>query len=94
MLLPLGMVHGHQLVPWGDAESLAVINRQLDCDILITGHTNKVEICCWESALELSIKSIPLLLRAFKSVPSISVHCTLCTTAPTVTGHWTILFIF
>ena len=43
------MVHGHQLVPWGDAESLAVINRQLDCDILITGHTNKVEICCWES---------------------------------------------
>jgi vacuolar protein sorting-associated protein 29 len=33
----------HQVVPWGDAESLALINRQLDCDILISGHTNKFE---------------------------------------------------
>ncbi|XP_023341009.1 vacuolar protein sorting-associated protein 29 [Eurytemora carolleeae] len=39
----IGVCHGHQVVPWGDAESLAVINRQLDCDILITGHTHKFE---------------------------------------------------
>ena len=39
----IGICHGHQLVPWGDAEALATINRQLDCDILITGHTHKFE---------------------------------------------------
>merc|ERR1711971_427678 len=39
----IGVCHGHQVVPWGDAESLALINRQLDCDILISGHTNKFE---------------------------------------------------
>ncbi len=58
----IGLCHGHQLVPWGDAEgevfcltidenppyihiflALATINRQLDCDILITGHTHKFE---------------------------------------------------
>merc|ERR1711942_157579 len=39
----IGVCHGHQLIPWGDQESLALINRQLDCDILITGHTNKFE---------------------------------------------------
>merc|ERR1712013_873210 len=33
----IGVCHGHQVVPWGDQESLALINRQLDCDILITG---------------------------------------------------------
>jgi len=39
----IGLCHGHQLVPWGDAESLALIQRQLDVDILITGHTHKFE---------------------------------------------------
>jgi len=39
----IGLCHGHQLVPWGDADALATINRQLDCDILITGHTHKFE---------------------------------------------------
>ena len=39
----IGLCHGHQLVPWGDAEALATLNRQLDCDILISGHTHKFE---------------------------------------------------
>ena len=38
----MGLTHGHQVVPWGDIESLALIQRQLDVDILITGHTHKV----------------------------------------------------
>lgn len=37
------MCHGHQIVPWGNPEALAVIQRQLDVDILITGHTHKFE---------------------------------------------------
>lgn len=40
----IGLIHGHQIVPWGDAHSLAVIQRQLDVDILITGHTHRNEV--------------------------------------------------
>jgi vacuolar protein sorting-associated protein 29 len=36
----IGMIHGHQVVPWGDLEALANIQRQLDCDILLSGHTH------------------------------------------------------
>lgn len=39
----IGLCHGHQLVPWGDPEALATLNRQLDCDILISGHTHRFE---------------------------------------------------
>lgn len=39
----IGLCHGHQVVPWGDIESLAMLQRQLDVDILITGHTHKFE---------------------------------------------------
>eukprot|EP00245_Coleochaete_scutata_P006274 TRINITY_DN2055_c0_g2_i1.p1 TRINITY_DN2055_c0_g2~~TRINITY_DN2055_c0_g2_i1.p1 ORF type:complete len:191 (-),score=47.06 TRINITY_DN2055_c0_g2_i1:382-954(-) len=37
----VGLCHGHQVVPWGDVESLAMLQRQLDVDILITGHTHQ-----------------------------------------------------
>jgi vacuolar protein sorting-associated protein 29 len=38
----VGLCHGHQIVPWGDEESLAIYARQLDVDILVTGHTHKM----------------------------------------------------
>jgi vacuolar protein sorting-associated protein 29 len=31
-------------VPWGDKESLNILQRQLDCDVLITGHTHRLSI--------------------------------------------------
>eukprot|EP00638_Chattonella_subsalsa_P016634 CAMPEP_0117832124 /NCGR_PEP_ID=MMETSP0949-20121206/9522_1 /TAXON_ID=44440 /ORGANISM="Chattonella subsalsa, Strain CCMP2191" /LENGTH=194 /DNA_ID=CAMNT_0005673501 /DNA_START=14 /DNA_END=598 /DNA_ORIENTATION=- len=37
----IGLAHGHQVVPWGDPQSLAMLQRQLDVDILITGHTHQ-----------------------------------------------------
>jgi len=36
----IGLIHGHQVVPWGDLEALSAVQRQLDCDILISGHTH------------------------------------------------------
>ncbi|GFS20066.1 vacuolar protein sorting-associated protein 29 [Elysia marginata] len=39
----IGLCHGHQVVPWGDIESLAMVQRQLDVDILISGHTHKFQ---------------------------------------------------
>ena len=40
----IGLIHGHQIVPWGDSLSLAMIQRQLDVDILISGHTHQNEV--------------------------------------------------
>ena len=37
----IGLIHGHQVTPWGDLEALASIQRKLDCDILIHGHTHE-----------------------------------------------------
>lgn len=39
----IGLIHGHQVIPWGDLASLALLQRQLDVDILISGHTHKFE---------------------------------------------------
>jgi len=39
----IGICHGHQIVPWGDRQALSILQRQLDVDVLITGHTHKYE---------------------------------------------------
>ena len=36
----IGVFHGHQIVPYGNREALAVVLRRLDVDILVTGHTH------------------------------------------------------
>ena len=38
--LKVGVAHGHQVVPWGDHESLAALARQMDVDVLVTGGTH------------------------------------------------------
>ena len=35
----IGMIHGHQIVPWGDLYSLSAKRKTLDCDILLHGFT-------------------------------------------------------
>ncbi|NXT02538.1 VPS29 protein, partial [Jacana jacana] len=39
----IGLIHGHQVIPWGDMASLVLLQRQLDVDILISGHTHRFE---------------------------------------------------
>lgn len=34
------MIHGHQVIPWGDIESLKCYQRELGCDILASAHTH------------------------------------------------------
>jgi vacuolar protein sorting-associated protein 29 len=40
----IGIIHGHQVLPWGDLEALGIAQRQLGCDILISGHTHKTQV--------------------------------------------------
>lgn len=38
--IKIGVVHGHQCIPTGDIDSLRSIARQMDVDVLISGHTH------------------------------------------------------
>ena len=40
----IGMIHGHQILPWGNTEALASVQRELGCDILLSGHTHIFDI--------------------------------------------------
>ncbi|CAK4481791.1 unnamed protein product [Aphanomyces euteiches] len=40
----IGLCHGHQIVPWGDVDCLAALQRKLNVDILVTGHTHQFKL--------------------------------------------------
>mmetsp|Transcript_32295 Transcript_32295/g.36745 ORF Transcript_32295/g.36745 Transcript_32295/m.36745 type:complete len:192 (+) Transcript_32295:49-624(+) len=37
----IGIVHGHQVLPWNDQAALGRMRRKLHCDVLISGHTHQ-----------------------------------------------------
>mmetsp|Transcript_10189 Transcript_10189/g.30676 ORF Transcript_10189/g.30676 Transcript_10189/m.30676 type:complete len:198 (-) Transcript_10189:592-1185(-) len=41
--LKVGLIHGHQIVPWGHAEALSITQRRLGVDILVSGHTHVLQ---------------------------------------------------
>ena len=47
----IGLIHGHQVLPWGDLESLGTVQRSLGCDILISGHTHKSSVVVKDNIL-------------------------------------------
>ena len=68
----IGMIHGHQIMPLGDLDSLSNIQRELDCDILLYGHTHKLNIVTKDNKLFLNPGSItgalsPLMEDCFPS---------------------------
>ena len=40
----ISVTNGHQIIPWGDIESLSSIQKLTGCDILISGYTHKPSI--------------------------------------------------
>lgn len=44
--IKIGVIHGHQCVPTGDLGSLSAIARQMDVDVLVSGHTH-VYVARW-----------------------------------------------
>lgn len=40
----IGMIHGHQVIPWGDEVALGNIQRELGCDILLWGHSHQIDV--------------------------------------------------
>mmetsp|Transcript_31108 Transcript_31108/g.54650 ORF Transcript_31108/g.54650 Transcript_31108/m.54650 type:complete len:196 (+) Transcript_31108:34-621(+) len=68
----IGLIHGHQIVPWGDAESLGALQRKMGVDVLISGHTHQAEVLEYENRLLLNPGSITGAFNAIttKATPS------------------------
>lgn len=54
----IGMIHGNQVIPWGDLEALSSIQRQLGCDILLSGHTHTNTVNLFEGKYYINPGSI------------------------------------
>ena len=54
----IGMIHGHQIVPIGDLEILAGVQRELDCDLLVSGYTHQLSVNVKENKLYVNPGSI------------------------------------
>jgi len=46
----IGLVHGHQIVPWGEVGSLSNFARGLGADVLVYGHSHRMEVRSSEDA--------------------------------------------
>eukprot|EP00199_Chlamydomonas_sp_CCMP681_P006335 CAMPEP_0119102880 /NCGR_PEP_ID=MMETSP1180-20130426/1485_1 /TAXON_ID=3052 ORGANISM="Chlamydomonas cf sp, Strain CCMP681" /NCGR_SAMPLE_ID=MMETSP1180 /ASSEMBLY_ACC=CAM_ASM_000741 /LENGTH=189 /DNA_ID=CAMNT_0007087257 /DNA_START=32 /DNA_END=601 /DNA_ORIENTATION=- len=53
----IGLIHGHQVSPFGDPAALARLHRQLGVDILVTGHTHEHKILKTEDGLQITLGS-------------------------------------
>merc|ERR1711907_350182 len=49
--LKFGLIHGHTVIPWGDIQSLGMIQRQMDVDILVSGQTHEFRTYAYEDKL-------------------------------------------
>ena len=54
----IGMIHGHQILPWGNTDSLSAIQRELDCDILLSGNTHEINVKVLDNKLYINPGSI------------------------------------
>lgn len=59
-----------QVVPWGDPESLANLQRTLDVDILVTGHTHKNEVIHCVRACVCGLRVCVLSVHSLELLPS------------------------
>ena len=66
----IGMIHGHQVLPWGNTDSLSSIQRELDCDILLYGNTHEINVKVLDNKLYINPGSISGAFSNFVADPS------------------------
>uniref|UniRef100_A0A914BXH9 Vacuolar protein sorting-associated protein 29 n=1 Tax=Acrobeloides nanus TaxID=290746 RepID=A0A914BXH9_9BILA len=40
----IGLTHGHQFIPWGDLKAMELAARQMNVDVLVSGHTHACKV--------------------------------------------------
>ncbi|KAL7578717.1 hypothetical protein ACA910_015955 [Epithemia clementina (nom. ined.)] len=51
----MGVIHGHQLIPWNSKDAIERMRRKLNVDILVTGHTHQNEVKVLQNDLHFHI---------------------------------------
>lgn len=41
--LKIGVIHGHQIIPWGDEEALFNKATEMGAEVLVSGHTHELK---------------------------------------------------
>ncbi len=54
----IGIIHGHQIIPPGDIDSLGNVQRELGCNILVSGYTHELSVKVKDNALFVNPGSI------------------------------------
>jgi len=67
-----GLIHGHEVLPWGDFLSLSRVKSSLGVDVLISGHTHQLSIVKCEGGLLVNPGSVTGAFSGFElsTVPS------------------------
>jgi vacuolar protein sorting-associated protein 29 len=58
----VGIVHGHQVVPWKSQAALGRWRRKLGCDVLISGHSHQNEVVEYDGHYHINPVSLMQLL--------------------------------
>lgn len=69
----IGVIHGHQIVPWKSHEALSATRRRLNVDILITGHTHRNSVVVEDDYC--FINPVSCLKRSFLSLSFTCFSC-------------------
>lgn len=84
----IGMIHGHQTVPTGDIEALSDVQRQLGCDILLSGNTNISSVNLYEGKYYINPGSISGAFNQSNACPVPSFILMV------IQGDFTILYLY
>lgn len=67
----IGVLHGHQVIPWNDHAALGRMRRKLNVDILISGHTHQNEVVEQDGYYHINPVSRPTQLMGFLQMDSV-----------------------
>ena len=56
----MGVIHGHQIIPWNSREAIERMRRKMNVDILVTGHSHRNEVSALQNDLHYHINPVRL----------------------------------
>ena len=71
----IGVIHGHQLLPYKSQDAVARIRRKLNVDIMITGHSHQNEVVMHDGCFHINpvcTESSVLFFFVFLGTPILS----------------------
>jgi len=80
--LQIGLIHGHQIVPWGDSAMLANHARAMGVDVLVHGHSHQATVAQAEGSATLKDAPVAASPAASPTAAASSTAATPATSSP------------